>query len=87
MNHHDFDYYLKWNDERFKNKWDIVKYNEFQSYYGGTSHTVEGGDISFQPTGLELIMPSDERIFIPIAECKKIFESQGKQVIIQERLF
>lgn len=86
MNNQDFDRYLSWNDERFKTKWDIIKYNEFQSYHGGSSVEVERGQISFEPQGLHLKIEEDEK-FIPIAECRKMYENQGKTIIRQESLF
>ena len=87
MNTQDFDRYLSWNDERFKTKWDIVKYNEFQSYHGGTVSLDEHSSIGFEPNGLKLSLNRDESIFIPIEKCKKEFENQGKTIIRQESLF
>ncbi len=88
MNNYDFEYYLKVTDfgkPRYKNKWDVIKKCSFSSYYGTSSRGF--GSVFFEPTRLRLVLDSDEELIIPIEECKKAFENQGKQIIIQERLF
>ncbi len=90
MNREKFDYYLSWKDKRYKNKWDILKTHKFQTYLGWSSMRLDNGHIFFQPDGLLLqigLMEEADKCFIPIDECKKIFENQGKQVYIQEKLF
>lgn len=84
MNNFKFEMYLSWNDERFKNKWDIVNYNTFSSWLGSCDDL---GEIAFFPQYLELRTKDDKKIKIDKDTCKKIFLNQGKTTFIQESLF
>lgn len=87
MNHYDFDYYFNTFPNKYKTKWDVIKYGSFKAFHSSYN---EKGEIAFYPDRLEIKLPNtgwEPGFVIPIDECEKIFVNQSNGVVTQESLF
>ena len=87
MNTIDFKWYFEKFNGKYKNKWEIVKDVKFDTYSGHSSYREDGSDIHYEPSKLVLHSKTFGNWAIPITEVKKMFENQGKLMVIQTSLF